>query len=91
MPHGENLILVLEEHAVVGVFMKDIGEEAAIMDAARALPERVQRLRVEVPDSMKWLSIFTDVFDGIFRFVTQILSPRRGMRPRVFGVACAAP
>jgi len=78
MPHGENLILVLEEHAVVGVFMKDIGEEAAIMDAARVLPERVQRLRVEVPDSMKWLSIFTDVFDGFFRFLSQILSSEMG-------------
>jgi len=73
MPHGENLILVLENHVVVGAFMKDIAEEAVIMDPERALPESVRRLGVAVPDPMKWLSIFTDVFDGFFRHLAQIL------------------
>jgi siderophore synthetase component/RimJ/RimL family protein N-acetyltransferase len=73
MPHGENLILVLENYAVAGVFMKDIAEEAVIMDPERTLPESVRRLGVSVPDSMKWLSVFTDVFDGFFRHLAQIL------------------
>jgi siderophore synthetase component len=73
MPHGENLILVLEDHAPVGAFMKDIAEEAAIMDLTRVLPASVERLRVSVPDEIKALSIFTDVFDGILRYLAQIL------------------
>ncbi|MFF2372022.1 IucA/IucC family protein [Agromyces sp. NPDC058110] len=36
MPHGENLILILEDAVPVGVFMKDIGEEVALLSAPRA-------------------------------------------------------
>jgi siderophore synthetase component len=73
MPHGENVILVLEDQVPVGAFMKDIAEEAVIMDPARSLPALVQRLCVSVPEELKALSIFTDVFDGILRYIAQIL------------------
>ncbi|WP_394433849.1 IucA/IucC family protein [Streptomyces sp. SGAir0957] len=70
MPHGENVILVLDERGVVtrAVF-KDIAEEIAVMDTDAVLPPKVDRIRVDVPDDMKLLSIFTDVFDCFFRFL----------------------
>ncbi|MFI0239056.1 IucA/IucC family protein [Streptomyces sp. NPDC016845] len=70
MPHGENVILVLDERgAVRRAVFKDIAEEIAVMDVDAVLPPKVDRIRVEVPDDMKLLSIFTDVFDCFFRFL----------------------
>ncbi|EOS93224.1 siderophore biosynthesis protein [Erwinia tracheiphila PSU-1] len=37
------------------------------------LTEKVQRLAVDVPEPLKLLSVFTDVFDCIFRFISAIL------------------
>ncbi|MFI3157030.1 MAG: IucA/IucC family C-terminal-domain containing protein [Methylococcaceae bacterium] len=73
MPHGENLILVLENNIPVRAIMKDIAEEAAIMNTDIVLSEKVQRLSVSVPEELKILSIFTDCFDLIFRYMSHIL------------------
>ncbi|GAA1601609.1 desferrioxamine E synthetase DesD [Kribbella sancticallisti] len=73
MPHGENLILVLRDGVPVRVLMKDIAEEIAVLSPATPLPEGVERVRAEVPDDEKLLSIFTDVFDCIFRFLSPLL------------------
>ncbi|MCG5076884.1 IucA/IucC family siderophore biosynthesis protein [Paraburkholderia sp. RG36] len=73
MPHGENLILVLENHVPVRAIMKDIAEESAILNKDAKLPENVKRLAVDVPENVKLLAIFIDVFDGFFRYVNQIL------------------
>lgn len=73
MPHGENLILLLENNVPVSAYMKDIGEEIAVLNPDAVLPEKAQRLAVDVPENLKVLSIFTDVFDCIFRFVSAIL------------------
>ena len=72
MPHGENLILVLDGHAVSRVFMKDIGEEVAVL-GDRPLPDGVARVRQVVDDEERALAIFTDVFDGVFRHLAAIL------------------
>ncbi|MFG2196169.1 IucA/IucC family protein [Streptomyces sp. NPDC048639] len=74
MPHGENVILVLDEQGVPkrAVF-KDIAEEIAVMDPDAVLPPEVQRIRADVPEDMKTLSIFTDVFDCFFRFLSGTL------------------
>lgn len=69
MPHGENVILVLEEGEVRRAVFKDIAEEIAVLDPDAALPPQVRRIRVEVPDNQKLLSLFTDVFDCFFRFL----------------------
>ncbi|WP_328461000.1 GNAT family N-acetyltransferase [Actinoplanes sp. NBC_00393] len=73
MPHGENLILVLENHVPRRVFMKDIGEEVAVMND-QPLPPEVERIRVDVSDEIKELAIFTDVFDGFLRHLAGILA-----------------
>jgi siderophore synthetase component len=73
MPHGENVILRLESNVPNGVFLKDLAEEVVLMDASRVLPAKVQRIAAAVPEPIQLLSIFTDVFDGVLRYVAQIL------------------
>lgn len=72
MPHGENLLLRLRDHVPVGAFMKDIGEEVAVMGDL-VLPAAVERIRGSFPDDVKALAVHTDVFDGVLRFVAAIL------------------
>lgn len=73
MPHGENIILVMKNHVPVRAIMKDIAEECAIMNTEIVLSENVQRLSVDVPENLKILSLFTDIFDCFFRFMSAIL------------------
>lgn len=73
MPHGENLILVLEDHVPTGVFMKDIGEEVVVM-SDRPLPADVERIRHVLDPRVQSLSVLTDVLDGVLRFVAEILA-----------------
>ncbi|MDT0435955.1 MULTISPECIES: IucA/IucC family protein [Streptomyces] len=74
MPHGENVILVLEDGVVRRAIYKDIAEEIAVMDPDAVLPPEVRRIRVDVPEDKKLLSIFTDVFDCFFRFLAANLA-----------------
>ena len=89
MPHGENLIMLLENNVPVAAYMKDIGEEIAVMNPDAVLPEGVQRLAVDVPDELKLLSIFTDVFDCIFRFISAILHQSQTLPEEAFWQAVA--
>lgn len=73
MPHGENIILVFDQHVPVRAIMKDIAEECAILNKDLVLSANVQRLTVDVPDDLKVLSLLTDVFDCFFRFLSAIL------------------
>ncbi len=83
MPHGENLILVLEDHTVTGVFMKDIGEEVAVL-GHRQLPAAVERIRSLVTGEEKALSVFTDMFDGVLRHLAGILDTDGVMAAHTF-------
>ncbi|MFI8187332.1 IucA/IucC family protein [Streptomyces sp. NPDC085946] len=74
MPHGENVILVLKDGVVRRAIYKDIAEEIAVMDPDAVLPPEVARIRVEVPEDKKLLSVFTDVFDCFFRFLAANLA-----------------
>ncbi|MFD5078287.1 IucA/IucC family protein [Streptomyces sp. NPDC058371] len=74
MPHGENVILVLQDGAVRRAIYKDIAEEIAVMDPDAVLPPAVERIKADVPDDKKLLSIFTDVFDCFFRFLAANLA-----------------
>ncbi|WP_309814187.1 IucA/IucC family siderophore biosynthesis protein [Pseudarthrobacter sulfonivorans] len=73
MPHGENVILVLEDGVPVQAIMKDIAEEIVVMGDRLDLPEDVARIKADIPDGEKVLAIFTDVFDCIFRFLGALL------------------
>jgi siderophore synthetase component/RimJ/RimL family protein N-acetyltransferase len=72
MPHGENLIMVLRDHVPVRTFMKDIGEEIAVI-GDRPLPPEVARVRADVPFEDLSLPVHTDVFDGFLRYLAAIL------------------
>jgi siderophore synthetase component len=74
MPHGENVILVLaEDGSVRRVLFKDIAEEVAVLDPDTPLPASAERIRAEVAEDLRILSIFTDVFDCFLRFLGPIL------------------
>ncbi|TKB50116.1 GNAT family N-acetyltransferase [Ferrimonas aestuarii] len=73
MPHGENLILVLENHTPKYCFMKDIAEECAVLNKDAVLAPSIARIAVDVPDELKALSIQTDIFDGFFRYLSALL------------------
>lgn len=74
MPHGENVILVLDERGIPQrAIFKDLAEEIGVMDPAINLPPGVDRIRARVPDEFKTLSLFTDVFDCFFRFLSALL------------------
>jgi len=78
MPHGENLIMVLRDHVPARMFMKDIGEEVAVMASpgrpSLPLPPEVERIRADVPPDVQALAIHTDVMDGVLRYVSAILA-----------------
>lgn len=73
MPHGENVILVLNDGAVERVILKDLAEEIVVMSEQTPLPENVERVRADVPEDVQLLSIFTDVFDCFLRHLSAIL------------------
>ncbi len=75
MPHGENLVLVVRDGAVVRAVMKDIGEEAAVLGRHddRPVPADNRPDRAPGADDEAALAVFTDVFDGVLRFVAAIL------------------
>ncbi|MGM9465736.1 IucA/IucC family protein [Streptomyces murinus] len=74
MPHGENTILVLRDGVVQRAVYKDIAEEIVVMDPDAVLPPEVARIRADIPEDQKLLSIFTDVFDCFFRFLAANLA-----------------
>jgi siderophore synthetase component len=76
MPHGENTILVLRDGVVERAIFKDIAEEIVVMSSSLPLPPPCERVRAPIPEDMKLLSIFTDVFDCFFRFLSAILHTR---------------
>lgn len=73
MPHGENVILVLENGVPVRAVMKDIAEEIVVMGDRVEVPVEAARIKAAIPDEEKVLAIFTDIFDCIFRFLAALL------------------
>jgi len=84
MPHGENIILVMEDHVPIRTFMKDIGEEACLLNSDKKVPESVDRIHVSLPKDMELLSVYTDIFDGFFRYMSAILLDHAGFTERAF-------
>lgn len=90
MPHGENVILILEDGVPVWAIMKDIAEEIVVMGDRLDLPEEVSRVKAEIPAEEMVLAIFTDVFDCIFRFLGAILVEDGRLREDEFWGTAAA-
>jgi siderophore synthetase component len=77
-PHCENVMLVLEGHAPTGVVLKDLAEDIGVLNPTEPLPAPVRHLALSVPEEVMTLSIFTDAFDGVFRFVAALLHEHAG-------------
>ncbi|WP_299252868.1 GNAT family N-acetyltransferase [uncultured Aquimarina sp.] len=84
MPHGENIIMVMENHTPVKILMKDITEEIIVFYLDQDMPEKVKRLYTNTSDKMKVLTLFTDVFDCFFRFLSTILEKHLGFPEDLF-------
>jgi siderophore synthetase component len=84
MPHGENLILILEDHIPVGAIMKDIGEEIAVLNKDIPMPDNVKQIYMNVAEELRILSIFTQAFDCFFRFLQNILEEHAGFPEQQF-------
>ncbi|RKN43708.1 IucA/IucC family protein [Streptomyces hoynatensis] len=90
MPHGENVILVLENGVPRRVLMKDIAEEIVVMNDEAPLPPEVERVRAHIPEEMWALSVFTDVFDCFFRFLNAHLAEEGLLPEETFWATVAA-
>jgi len=84
MPHGENLILVLENHVPVKAIMKDITEEVMVFNGEIPLPEKVKRIHINMKESLKILCLFNDVFQFYFRFLSAILAESKTLSEEDF-------
>jgi siderophore synthetase component len=84
MPHGENLILILENNIPVGAIMKDIGEEIAVLNKEIPMPDNVKQIYMNVAEELRILSIFTQAFDCFFRFLSHILVEHAGFPEEQF-------
>ncbi|MEV5508008.1 IucA/IucC family protein [Streptomyces orinoci] len=84
MPHGENVIMVLEDGAPVRMVFKDLAEEIVVMNPDAELPPEVERIRAAIPPEEKVLSVFTDVFDCFFRFLAATLATDGTLSEDVF-------
>ncbi|KGM12602.1 IucA/IucC family protein [Cellulomonas bogoriensis] len=78
MPHGENVILVLDDHTPTRVIMKDIGEEVAVFadgPLARrgAVPAEVSRVVTDLAREHQLLAVQSDVIDCFLRFLAGVL------------------
>lgn len=76
MPHTENVIMVWRDGAPVRAVFKDVGEEVAVFAGEQAggdpgvVPEEARRIVVDVPPEEAALAVFTDVYDGVLRFLS---------------------
>jgi siderophore synthetase component len=91
MPHGENVILVLDEAGNVRrVLFKDIAEEVAVLDPDTPLPPRAERIHAEVAEELRVLSVFTYVFDCFVRFLAAVLDGAGTVGESLFWAAVGA-
>nr|WP_051092865.1 IucA/IucC family protein [Jongsikchunia kroppenstedtii] len=72
-PHGENLILVLDNGIPVRAILKDIGEEVCIFNDPDDLPQSCRRALTTEPDTIRNLGVLSDVFDDFLRPLAAIM------------------
>ena len=73
MPHGENIIMVMEESVPVKMLMKDVGEEVAFLNTDKVLTGYISEIKFDIEDDIKINYILLDIFDCIFRFIVPLL------------------
>lgn len=76
-PHGENLILVLDNGVPVRAILKDIGEEVSVFGEPEGLPESCARVLTTEPDEIRNLGVLSDIFDDYLRPLAAVLHVHR--------------
>ncbi|MCK8613062.1 IucA/IucC family protein [Gordonia sp. C13] len=76
-PHGENLILVLDNGIPVRAILKDIGEEVSVFGEPAGFPESCARVLTTEPDEIRNLGILSDIFDDYLRPLAEVLHTHR--------------
>jgi siderophore synthetase component len=77
--HGENTMLVLREGLPTRVVLKDLVEEIQMSRRTRAgLPPALAPLFYDIDDALVPLFVLTDVFDGFFRYLADVLATHAG-------------
>jgi siderophore synthetase component len=78
--HGENTILVLRDGAPARVILKDLVEEVQVSRSHwHELPEQLRGLLYNLDEPLIPLFILTDVFDGFFRYLSDVLATHCGL------------
>lgn len=77
--HGENTLLVLDEGLPTRVVFKDLVEEIQVSRRVRAtLPTELREFLYDIDDALVPLFILTDVLDGFFRYLANVLQTHCG-------------
>ncbi|WJY67333.1 GNAT family N-acetyltransferase [Corynebacterium auris] len=76
MLHSENVILELDGFVPVGSFFKDIGEEVAVLNPQREVPEAIARITSDatMDQELRAQPIHADIIDGVLRHLGALLS-----------------
>ena len=75
VPHGENVILLLKNYIPARMVLKDFVEEVQLAPEAYNQTEpEIRKILYEIPQDDVTLFIFTDIFDGFFRYLSALLS-----------------
>lgn len=91
VPHGENTLLVLTEGVPHRVILKDFAEEVQVTPAHyHRLPTALREALLELPEEDVPLFIFTDIFDGVFRYLSDIAHTFLGVPESEFWALVAA-
>ena len=83
--HGENTILVLDGGAPTRVVIKDLVEEVQVSRRVRAgLSDELRGLVYDLDDQLVPLHLLTDVFDGFFRYLGDVVATYGGVAESTF-------
>ena len=84
-PHGENTILVIQNYVPVRIIIKDFVEEIVlIQDGKREAPEEARNILRDIDDEYASLFILSGVFDGVFRYLSNIFHTYVGLDEKIF-------
>ncbi|WP_051313698.1 IucA/IucC family protein [Sporocytophaga myxococcoides] len=73
-PHGENTILVMKNYVPERIIIKDFVEEIVLTEEGKQnVPDNIRPILRDIEDQYATLFILSGVFDGVFRYISNIL------------------
>ncbi|MBO9702774.1 MAG: IucA/IucC family siderophore biosynthesis protein [Sporocytophaga sp.] len=78
-PHGENTILVMKNYVPERIIIKDFVEEIVLTkEGKQNVPDNIRSILRDIEDQYATLFILSGVFDGVFRYISNILHTYAG-------------